>query len=210
MPGDRAESEKKFWAKFAPRYDAFMDSRVASYKTLIEKILAEIEPGWVVLEVAAGTGVIALRMAGKVEKVYAVDITPEMISQAEQKAKKQGIKNIICSVDDAYALPFGSASFDAVVCSNALHTMQQPQAALSEMRRVLKSSGLLIAPTLCHGQNLKSHVISRLMALTGFPAYHRFTRERLTRVIEDAGFVIEKHEMIKETIPMAFIVARPR
>jgi phosphatidylethanolamine/phosphatidyl-N-methylethanolamine N-methyltransferase len=210
MSKDRVESEKKFWAKFASRYDAFMDSRVTSYKTLIEKILAEIEPGWVVLEVAAGTGVIALRMAGKVKKVYAVDITPEMISQAEQKAKDLGVKNIVCSVDDAYALPFGDATFDAVVCSNALHTMREPQTALAEMRRVLKRAGILITPTLCHGQNLKSHVISRLMALTGFPAYHRFTGETLTRLIEDAGFVIGKNEMIKETIPMAFIVARPR
>jgi len=210
MPEDRIEEEKRFWARFASRYDAFMDRRVTSYGTLIEKILREIEEGSLVLEVAAGTGTIALRMAGKARKVYAIDITPEMIARADEKAKSRGIKNVICSVDDAYALPFSTQTFDAVVCANALHTMQEPGRALAEMRRVLKPAGRLIAPTLCHGQNLKSHIISRIMALTGFPAYHRFNQARLTRLIEDAGFVIGKNEMIAETIPMAYIVARPR
>lgn len=210
MYEDRVENERKFWTRFASRYDTFMDRHVTSYDTLIEKVLKEIEPGWVVLEVAAGTGVITLRMAAKAQKVYAVDITPEMIARAGQKAKKQGVINIVCSVDDAYALPFGDGTFDAAVCANALHNMREPDRALSEMRRVLRPTGRLITPTLCHGQNLKSHVISRLMALTGFPAYQRFTQERLTGLIEDAGFVIEKNETIKETIPMAFIVGRPR
>ncbi len=210
MPEDRIEEEKRFWARFASRYDGFMDRQVTSYGTLIKKILGEIEEGWLVLEVAAGTGTIALRMAGKARKVYAIDITPEMIARADEKAKSQGIKNVICSVDDAYALPFSDRTFDAVVCANALHKMQEPGRALAEMRRVLKPAGRLITPTLCHGQNLKSQIISRLMALTGFPAYHRFDQARLTRLIEDAGFVIGKNEMIAETIPMAYIVARPR
>jgi len=210
MKDDRIEQEKKFWARFAPRYDAFMDRRVRSYETLIDKILREIEPGWTVLEVAAGTGVIALRMAATARKVYAVDITPEMIARADQKARAQGVKNLVCSVDDAYALPFSDGSFDAAVCANALHTMREPARALAEMRRVLRSSGTLVVPTLCHGQNLKSHIISRLMALTGFPAYQRFNRKRLSRLVEDAGFVIEKNEVIPEVVPMAFIVARPR
>jgi phosphatidylethanolamine/phosphatidyl-N-methylethanolamine N-methyltransferase len=210
MSEKRVEDEKKFWVRFASRYDAFMSRQVGSYEILIEKILGEIEQEWIVLEVAAGTGVIALKLAGKARKVYAVDITPEMISQTEEKAQKQGVKNIVCSVEDAYTLPYSDGTFNAAVCANGLHIMQEPWIALSEMRRVLKPSGLLIAPTLCHGQNLKSHVISRLMALTGFPAYHRFTQEQLSGLIEDAGFVIGKNGMIKETIPMAFIVARRR
>ncbi len=187
-----------------------MNRHVTSYDVLIEKIIGEIERNWVVLEVAAGTGVITLKMAAKAQKVYAVDITPEMIAQAEEKAKTQGVTNVVCSVDDAYALPFGDGTFDAVVCANALHNMQDPGRALAEMRRVLKPSGRLVTPTLCHGQNLKSQVISRLMALTGFPAYQRFTQERLSKLIEESGFVIERNETIRETIPMAFIVARPR
>jgi ubiquinone/menaquinone biosynthesis C-methylase UbiE len=210
MTEDRAAKERKFRTKFAPRYDAFMDRWVTSYETLIEKILGEIDPGWIVLEVAAGTGVIALRTALKAKAVYAVDITPEMIARAEAKAKERGIRNLVCSVGDAYALEFDGGRFDAAVCANALHNMKDPGMALSEMRRVLRPSGRLIVPTLCHGQNLKAQIISRLMALTGFPAYQRFTQDRLVRLIEGVGFEIEKNETIPETIPMAFIVARPR
>jgi ubiquinone/menaquinone biosynthesis C-methylase UbiE len=208
--GDRKESEKKFWSRFAHRYDRFVDRHIKSYKTLIPKVLDEIEPGWTVLEVAAGTGQITLKIAGKAKKVHAVDITPRMIAVAEEKAKAQGIGNVRFAVEDAYHLPFDGQSFDAAVCSNALHNMQEPESALSEMNRVLKPKGVLIAPTICHGQGLRSRIISRLMSAFGFPAYQLFTPESLTRLIERSGFRIERVEIIPERIPMAFVVGRKK
>ena len=210
MDEDRKEKEKKFWSKFAPRYDTFVDRQVKSYRTLVSRVLDEIEHGWTVLEVAAGTGQITLEVAGKARKVYAVDITPQMIAVAKKKATARKIKNIEFSVEDAYLLPFDNQSFDAAVCSNALHNMQEPQKALMEMKRVLKPSGVLITPTICHGEGLKSRIISRLMSVGGFPAYHRFTVDTLTELIEDSGFKIERVEVIPERIPMAFVVAKKK
>jgi ubiquinone/menaquinone biosynthesis C-methylase UbiE len=207
---DRKESEKKFWSWFAPRYDRFVDRQVKSYTTLANKVLDEVRRDWTVLEVAAGTGQITLEVAGKAREVYAVDITPQMIAVAQQKAKTRGIGNVRFAVEDAYRLPFDGSSFDAVICSNALHNMREPRRALSEMNRVLRPSGVLIAPTICHGQGLRSRMISRLMSAFGFPAYHRFTPDSLTRLIEGAGFKIERREVIPERIPMAFVVGRKK
>lgn len=206
---NRLNDEKKFWSKFASRYDTFMGSQISSYATLVKKILGEMRPSWTVLEVAAGTGLITLNVARAVREVHAIDITPEMITRAEEKARAQGIKNIVFSVDDAYALPFADCTYDAVICSNALHNMREPQKALLEMRRVTKPAGILITPTFCHGEGLKSRAISHLMALIGFPAYHRFTVKRLEALIKDSGLEIEKSEIIKERIPMAYIVSKP-
>lgn len=207
---DRADRERRFWRKFAPRYDRFMDRQVkSSYRILIAKILDEIKRSDSVVEVASGTGIIALEVAGKAANVRAVDLTPEMMVRAEKKAKERKIGNIQFSIEDAYALPFKSNSFDVAICSNALHNMMEPEKALLEMKRVLKDTGKLITPTYCHGEGLKSIIISRLMSLTGFPGYHRFTVEALSRLIERSGFEIERIEIIEDKIPLAFIVGRP-
>ncbi len=133
-----------------------------------------------------------------------------MIARAQEKAMSQGITNIVFSVQDAYALPFSDAMFDAAVCSNALHNMKDPGQALAEMRRVLKPAGLLIAPTICHGHSLITRTVSRLIRLTGFPSFQRFTVQSFVRLVEDSGFTVERCEVIPEVMPIAFVTARPR
>ena len=204
----RVNDERKFWDKFAHRYDKFMARRVRSYTLLLEKLLQEIDSGSTVLEVASGTGVVSLRVAEKAKLVYAVDISPAMVNEARKKAKAHKLENVEFSVDDAYSLPFENDTFDVAICSNALHNMKNPEIPLREMGRVLKVEGKLLPPTFCHGEGMKSKIISRIMSITGFPAYHRFTIEELMNLIECSGFIIEKKEIIEDAIPMAFIVAQ--
>jgi ubiquinone/menaquinone biosynthesis C-methylase UbiE len=203
---DRINKERRFWNRFARRYDRFMDRRVKSYGTLLEKLLQELGASTTVLEVAAGTGVVSLRMAEKAAWVYALDLSAVMVKEAKDKAMAQNLDNIEFLVDDAYVLPFESGVFDAVICSNALHNMEDPTTPLMEMRRVLKPGGRVFTPTFCHGEGLKSRIISWIMSLTGFPAYHRFTIEELTTLIEQSGFTIIRKEIIKDAIPLAYIV----
>lgn len=203
---DRINDERRFWNKFAHRYDRFTDRRVKSYGTLLEKLFQEISAGSIVLEVAAGTGVVSLRLAEKVGHVYALDLSQAMVTEAKKKAGGKNLENIEFLVDDAYELPFESGKFDAVICSNALHNMKDPATPLMEMRRVLKPGGRVFTPTFCHGEGLKSRIISWIMSLTGFPGYHRFTIEELTTLIERSGFEIIRKEIIKDAIPMVYLV----
>ena len=203
---DRINGERRFWNKFAHRYDRFMDRRVKSYGTLLEKLIQEISAGSIVLEVAAGTGVVSLRLAEKAGHVYALDLSQAMVTEAKKKAGGKNLENIEFLVDDAYELPFESGKFDAVICSNALHNMKDTATPLMEMRRVLKPGGRVFTPTFCHGQGLKSRIISWIMGLTGFPAYHRFTIEEFTTLIERSGFEIIRKEIIKDAIPMIYLV----
>jgi ubiquinone/menaquinone biosynthesis C-methylase UbiE len=129
-----------------------------------------------------------------------------MVTEAKKKAREKNLENIEFLVDDAYELPFESGTFDAVICSNALHNMKDPGTPLMEMRRVLKPGGRVFAPTFCHGEGLKSRFISKIMGLTGFPAYHRFAIEELTALIEQSGFTITRKEIIKDAIPMAYLI----
>lgn len=79
---------------------------------------------------------------------------------------------------DATALPYAPETFDAVVISNALHIMPNPKAALSEIRRVLKPDGILIAPTFTAAGSVFGRLKIRIMELSGFKVFHKWDSKR--------------------------------
>lgn len=196
-----------FWQKFARKYDCFMRRRLPYYNKVIERIIQDIGSPGQVLEVATGTGVIAIEVAKVVSHVEAVDIAANMIEEAQKKTCYEGLKNIHFSVQSAYSLNFDHGVFDAAICANALHVMEHPEKAMTEIRRVLKPKGKLIAPTYCHGQNIKSRVISRVMGIAGFKAYNKFSNSGFTQFVEDHGFRIVAEHIFDDAIPLCYIAA---
>jgi SAM-dependent methyltransferase len=102
---------------------------------------AEIQPGWRVLDVACGTGIVArtaVERAGTTGSVVGLDINAGMLEVAKRKAPaiewRQGA---------AESLPFDTHSFDATVCQFGLMFFEDRRAALQEMMRVLKPGGHL-------------------------------------------------------------------
>ena len=100
-----------------------------------------------------------------------------------------------------------SKSFDIVIASNVLHLLFYPEKAIQEMKRVLKDNGQIIVPTYCHGENLKSLLISRLMGLAGFKARNRWSIKSFKDFIEKNGFKIADSEVFKDKIPLVYIKA---
>ena len=90
-----------------------------------------------VLDLATGSGDLALTIARKLPeaKITGADFSPEMLAVARGK----GLANTI--VADALALPFATASFDAVTVAFGLRNMVDWNAALAEMARVLTPGG---------------------------------------------------------------------
>lgn len=94
-----------------------------------------------VLELGVGMGLnLALYDTAKVESVTGVDPAPELRAVALAAPRDPGLK---VAVEDgtAEALPFESGSFDCVVCTFTLCSVNDPAKALSEARRVLKPGG---------------------------------------------------------------------
>jgi ubiquinone/menaquinone biosynthesis C-methylase UbiE len=96
-----------------------------------------------VLDVAAGTGHVARRMAPKVRAVIAIDATDAMLEAGRVEAKRAALKNVVFMQADAAALPFLDASFDIVVSRFAVHHFEDPRVQLGEMRRCLRMGGRL-------------------------------------------------------------------
>jgi ubiquinone/menaquinone biosynthesis C-methylase UbiE len=103
-----------------------------------------------VLDVAAGTGHVARRMAPKVRAVVAIDATEAMLEAGRIEAKRAALKNVVFMQADAVKLPFLDASFDIVVSRFAVHHFEDPRVQLAEMRRCLRMGGrLAIADLVC-------------------------------------------------------------
>ena len=96
-----------------------------------------------VLDVAAGTGHVARRLAPKVRTVVAVDATEAMLEAGRVEAKRAALRNLVFMQADAAKLPFLDASFDVVVSRFAVHHFEDPRQQIAEMRRCLRMGGRL-------------------------------------------------------------------
>jgi demethylmenaquinone methyltransferase/2-methoxy-6-polyprenyl-1,4-benzoquinol methylase len=107
---------------------------------------AHLREGHQVLDVASGTGDLALAMAPKVGptgRVIMSDINAEMLSRGRDRMLDHG-KNLTAMVCDCEALPFADQTFDRVTLAFGLRNMTHKDRALSELLRVLKPGGKLL------------------------------------------------------------------
>jgi SAM-dependent methyltransferase len=95
-----------------------------------------------VLDVACGTGNLAIPIARAGAVVTGVDIAANLILQARERAAAEGLP-IQFDEGDAEALPYPDASFDVVVSMFGVMFAPRPEVAASELARVLKPGGLL-------------------------------------------------------------------
>lgn len=131
-------------------------------------------------DLGIGDGLLTLMLAEVAERVTAVDLSPEMLTQLGQRAAAAGLTNIETVEGDIDDLPLEDASHDVVVLSQALHHSEQPGRALAEAVRVLAPGGrLLVIDLLAHGEDW---VRERLQ-----DRQQGFTERQLSDLLEGAG-----------------------
>lgn len=94
------------------------------------------------IDIGCGEGKFTRALAGRYRRVHGVDVKEKQIAAAQAAAKAEGV-DVDFRVASAEALPFADGFFDLVVFSNSLHHMPDPEMALREAARTLKSGALL-------------------------------------------------------------------
>lgn len=192
---------KNFWDRNAGRYDRFMRKDRAAYKKMYG-LIRPVVKGKTVLELAAGTGLIAKNIVNAAAHIEAADASAEMI--AEAKRNNQSAK-LHFSVQDMFRLPYADKSFDVVIVSNALHIVPQPEKALAEIHRILRDDGVLIAPTFTHAENsFFGNSKAFLLKLAGFPLHSRWTSEEYLCFLQQNGWTVRKSVVLKASFPLIY------
>ena len=194
-------NSQNFWDKNAGRYDRFMRKDAAAYERLYE-LLRPVVRQKTVLELVTGTGLIAKHIVRYADHIEATDASQKMIEQA-----KQGVKSakLYFSVQDMFHLPYADQSFDVVIVVNALHIVPEPEKALSEIRRVLKDDGVLVAPTFTHADNaFFGKVKAFFMRLAGFPLHSKWTSHEYLAFLRENGWTVQKSTVLKASFPLTY------
>lgn len=134
------------WSESAPYWERHAAVVRAMFEPLSDALIedAALEPGKSALDVAAGTGEPALRIAencGPSTKVACTDVVAEMVTAAKREAARRELRNVTFTQCAADALPFRSHRFDAVVCRLGVMFFRDAIASIGEMLRVLGPDG---------------------------------------------------------------------
>ncbi|HET8528757.1 MAG TPA: methyltransferase domain-containing protein [Gaiellaceae bacterium] len=127
------------FARTADLVAARQDARAAE---LTERVLAFVEPHGDerVLDAGTGAGALALALAPSVAEVTGVDVEPELLARARERAPA----NATFLEADATRLPFGDASFDLAGTVRTLHHVARPELVVAELARVVRPGGRVL------------------------------------------------------------------
>lgn len=162
------------FSQVAPYYDRMNDLMSAGLHRWWKNtavLLCGARPGMRVLDLACGSGDLAMRLLPRIRPgglVTLADINAEMLAVARQRLPQPAARFLRCNGE---SLPFAAASFDRVIIGFGLRNITNRQAALAQMRRVLKPGGLCLIMEFSPPQGLLAPL----------------QREYLTRVLPQLG-----------------------
>ena len=148
--------------------DAEEIARLPGFIDLRDRIVSGLEPGAddIVVDIGAGTGLLALELARKVGRVWAVDISPAMLGYLAAKAESAELGNVRCVVASAVSLPLVDESVDLAVSNYCFHHLSDDgkERAISEIARVLRPGGRVVFGDMMFRLGLRESRDRRLIA----------------------------------------------
>ncbi|MCL7414726.1 MAG: methyltransferase domain-containing protein [ANME-2 cluster archaeon] len=144
-----------------------------------------------VLDVATGTGYLAMALAPHVKWVIGIDITPRMLELAILAAREGGLDNIENLVGDVEHLPFCEPEFDVVSARFSFHHFPAPLESLSEMARVLRPGGRLVIEDMVSSEDAAKSEYQNIMENLRDPSHIKHYRaSELEHMMREAGLEV--------------------
>lgn len=140
------DSEAGFWNQVYSDHDVFAQIHQERLRIAVGWIEGlGLEKGAPVLDAGAGAGVATVALARRGLSVTAVDPAEGMIAEIRQQARAARAGHLIVARrGDVHTLPFGDASFQAVISLGVIPWLHSPRRALRELVRVMRPGGWLV------------------------------------------------------------------
>jgi demethylmenaquinone methyltransferase/2-methoxy-6-polyprenyl-1,4-benzoquinol methylase len=143
-PEEKTRRVGEVFSSVARRYDIMNDLMSGGMHRLWkDRFVNRVKPrgGEEILDMAGGTGDVAFRMARRGARVTVADINADMLEVGKERAEHRGLTGLSWKVENAEALSFGDAAFDAYTIVFGIRNVTDIPAALREARRILKRGG---------------------------------------------------------------------
>jgi len=153
-------------------------------------LLAQLEPGQVVLDLGSGGGIDVLLSASRVGptgRAYGLDMTDEMLDLARRNAAEAGATNVEFLKGQIEAIPLPDASVDVIISNCVVNLSGDKQSVLAEAFRVLRPGGRLAISDFVLTRHLAPPLAAIVAAVSGCVA-GAFVRDDLEAGLASAGF----------------------
>lgn len=180
--------DKKFWNFSVFMYDFWHNLERKSYKIVADNICNNLSGKENILEIACGTGILTNEITKRYNDLNytAIDYAPKMIDIC----KKKNI-NASFEVADGTNIPYDNNSFDVIIIANALHIVPDPSKVINEIKRCLKSNGVIYAPNFLTPATFKERFILNIIRMFGYKVYNEFTLESYLDFLESHGLKVK-------------------
>ncbi|MBW2149922.1 MAG: methyltransferase domain-containing protein [Deltaproteobacteria bacterium] len=166
--------------------------------------LSSPELNWSALDVATGTGHTAFALAPHVASVTGIDLTPEMLNEAEKLRTERSITNVDFLIADIHHLSFADETFHLITCRRAAHHFSDIFLALREMKRVLRRSGRLVIEDRSGPENdFVDAFMNKLNRYHDESHVRQYRPSHWRRMLEELGFAVAEVEPYIKHRPLA-------
>ena len=201
--------QARFWDRHAAGYAKRPVPDEAVYQKKLEVTQTYLRPDMELLEFGCGTGSTAIVHAPFVKHIHAIDISPKMLAIGQSKADAKGITNITFEEKTIEALQQPDQSYDMVLGLSILHLLEDKEAAIAKVHRLLKPGGIFVTSTVCLGDAMKFFrfigPIGKFLGL--MPLVKVFSGQELKDSLTDAAFKID-YDLRPDIKSALFVVAQ--
>ena len=194
--GAKTATARSFWDRLAADYYAKPIANPEAYEQTLDQARTHLQPSDRVLELGAGTGGTAVRLAAHVASWTATDISPAMLDCARERLREADAPtNIELRTLDADLAELGAGEgegYDLICAFNLLHLVRDLDASLAAIKRALRPGGLVISKTPCLGEHswfVRRVVLPCLRAIGRAPAVGVFDHVQLEQAFARHGFI---------------------
>ncbi|MCH5349714.1 MAG: class I SAM-dependent methyltransferase [Oscillospiraceae bacterium] len=193
-----------FWDMIAGVYDLFEKLYNGKcYDETGERVAQEINENDIVFECACGTGSLSKPVAKKCRKLFATDMSSNMMRRAQKNCRE--CTNITFRKANIMSIRSKDNCFDKVIAGNVIHLLDEPYTAVDELLRICKPGGKVIIPTYINAGKSSSEFLVKIFDFCGAHFTNQFNRESYKDFFEKGGYDAEI-DIVEGQMPCAIAV----